>query len=77
MLKEDGVIEFKTDNVPLFEWSLTQTPGTAFQLALETHDLHADEALMQGNVMTEYEEKFSELGHPICKMILCRKQTNG
>lgn len=74
VLKKDGVIEFKTDNVALFDWSLTQTPGTPFHVMLETHDLHADEELMQGNVMTEYEEKFSARGNPICKMVLKREQ---
>mgnify|MGYP000081469724 CR=1 FL=1 len=33
-----------------------------------TFDLHGDEKLVQGNVMTEYEEKFSSQGNPICKM---------
>ena len=37
-----------------------------------TYDLHTDEALMQGNIMTEYEEKFSAAGNPICKYIICR-----
>ena len=35
-----------------------------------TFDLHADERLMQGNVMTEYEERFSAAGNPICKYII-------
>ena len=74
VLKSGGIIEFKTDNIPLFDWSLTQVPGSPFQLVLMTHDLHADVELMQGNCMTEYEEKFSAKGNPICKMILRKKQ---
>ena len=35
-------------------------------------DLHHDETLNQGNVMTEYEQKFSSMGNPICKMIISR-----
>ena len=37
-----------------------------------TYDLHADEKLMEGNIMTEYEEKFSAAGNPICKYIIYR-----
>ena len=37
-----------------------------------TFDLHHDEELMRGNVMTEYEEKFSSMGNPIHKMIAAR-----
>ena len=37
-----------------------------------TFDLHNDEKLMQGNVMTEYEEKFSAAGNPINKMIITK-----
>ena len=38
----------------------------------QTYDLHNDAALMEGNVMTEYEEKFSSVGNPICKYIIYR-----
>lgn len=37
-----------------------------------SYDLHADAEMMQGNVMTEYEEKFSAVGNPICKYIIYR-----
>ena len=37
-----------------------------------TFDLHHDPVLNEGNVMTEYEEKFSSLGHPIHKLIARR-----
>jgi tRNA (guanine-N7-)-methyltransferase len=37
-----------------------------------TYDLHSDASLMEGNVMTEYEEKFSSIGNPICKYIIFR-----
>lgn len=39
---------------------------------MSTWDLHADPAMNQGNVMTEYEKKFSAKGNPICKMIAGR-----
>ena len=38
-----------------------------------TKDLHNDEAMNAGNVMTEYEEKFSAMGNPIYKYIIERK----
>lgn len=37
-----------------------------------TFDLHHEDAMMEGNVMTEYEEKFSSMGNPICKLVACR-----
>ena len=37
-----------------------------------TRDLHSDPEMMQGNVMTEYEERFSSMGNPICKYIISR-----
>ena len=37
-----------------------------------TWDLHHDPAMMEGNVMTEYEERFSAKGNPIHKVILRR-----
>lgn len=40
-----------------------------WQILAYTRDLHHD-SMAAGNVMTEYEEKFSALGNPICKMII-------
>ena len=37
-----------------------------------SYDLHHDEEMVKGNVMTEYEEKFSKAGNPICKMVISR-----
>ena len=39
-----------------------------------TFDLHHDAQMSEGNVMTEYEEKFSSMGNPICKMVISRGQ---
>ena len=69
-LKPNGVIEFKTDNVGLFNFSLEEVPYAGFKLLASTYDLHHDPVLNEGNIMTEYEEKFSSLGNPICKMII-------
>ncbi len=72
ILKSDGVLEFKTDNTGLFEFSLEQVEESKWNLLASTFDLHHDELLNQGNIMTEYEEKFSSLGNPIHKMIINR-----
>lgn len=72
ILKKDGVIEFKTDNRDLFEFSLEEAPEAGWKIIASTYDLHADEKMAEGNVMTEYEEKFSSKGNPIHKMIIKR-----
>ena len=72
ILKPDGVIEFKTDNRPLFDFSLEEVREAGWQLLLCTYDLHHEEELMKDNIMTEYEAEFSAKGNPIHKMIICR-----
>lgn len=72
ILIPDGRIEFKTDNVDLFQFSLEQVEPAGWTLEASTWDLHRDEMLNEGNVMTEYEQRFSKQGNPICKMILSK-----
>ncbi|MDD3338928.1 MAG: tRNA (guanosine(46)-N7)-methyltransferase TrmB [Lachnospiraceae bacterium] len=62
-------MEFKTDNVGLFDFSLEEVQEAGWCLEVSTHDLHGDKELVQGNVMTEYEEKFSGMGNKICKLV--------
>ena len=71
-MKKEGIVEFKTDNDLLFQFSLEQVPEAGWQLAEQTWDLHNDDRLMEGNVMTEYESKFSAMGNPIHKLIAKR-----
>ena len=73
ILKKDGRIEFKTDNRALFDFAVEEAEASAFKITALSYDLHADKDMMQGNVMTEYEEKFSSMGNPICKYILERR----
>lgn len=73
VLKADGVVEFKTDNRSLFDFSLEQVPEAGWELQQHTFDLHHDPVMAAGNVMTEYEEKFSAQGNPIHKLIATRK----
>lgn len=72
VLDKKGVVEFKTDNVGLFEFSLEEIQETKWELLNHTFDLHSNDEMMLGNVMTEYEAKFSAMGNPIHKMIANR-----
>lgn len=72
ILHDDGTIEFKTDNKKLFEFSLEEIKESKWNLVAHTFDLHHDSVLSDGNIMTEYEEKFSLKGNPIHKLIASR-----
>ena len=65
-----GRIEFKTDNTDLFDFAVAELEGEPWKVIAVTRNLHADPALNEGNVMTEYEEKFSAMGNPIYKYII-------
>ena len=56
ILAAGGVVEFKTDNKELFDFSLEEAKERGWVVTDYTYDLHQDEILNQGNVMTEYEE---------------------
>lgn len=71
-LSGDGTIEFKTDNDDLFAFSLTEVKEAGWKLNAVTFDLHNDTELNNGNIMTEYEERFSSQGNPIHKLIASR-----
>lgn len=73
IVAQGGKIEFKTDNRALFDFAVEELERSAWKAEVITYDLHADEKLMQGNIMTEYEEKFSAAGNPICKYVLVRR----
>lgn len=66
ILRQGGEIRFKTDNRDLFEYSLFQFPKAGYTLSQVTRDLHAQG--IQG-VMTDYEEKFYQLGTPINRCV--------
>ena len=73
-LKKDGVLEFKTDNRELFDFALGELSPAGWEAVKVTRDLHRDSEMAEGNIMTEYEEKFSSKGNPIYKYIIKRKQ---
>ncbi len=73
ILALEGNIEFKTDNKDLFDFSVEEINNhPLWHLDAVTYDLHNDAEMNAGNVMTEYEEKFSSQGNPICKLIASR-----
>ncbi|WP_226677572.1 tRNA (guanosine(46)-N7)-methyltransferase TrmB [Mesobacillus jeotgali] len=63
ILVKDGEIHFKTDNQGLFEYSLVSFSQYGMKLNYVSLDLHNSD--FEGNVMTEYEEKFSSRGSRI------------
>lgn len=72
ILQKDGRLEFKTDNFDLFRFAVEELAPAGWHAEALTYDLHGDRELMEGNVMTEYEERFSSMGNPICKYIIAR-----
>ena len=73
ILAPGGWIEFKTDNQDLFTFSLEEAASARWIILVRTRDLHHDPLLNAGNIMTEYEERFSAQGNPICKMVITRE----
>ncbi len=63
ILIDNGEIHFKTDNQGLFEYSLTSFSAYGLLLTYVSLDLHSSD--YEGNIMTEYEEKFSKKGQRI------------
>ena len=72
VLAADGQIEFKTDNMDLFDFSLESVEEAGWKLVGCSWDLHHDPTMNEGNIMTEYEEKFSAKGNPIYKLVAIR-----
>ena len=72
VLSKDGYIQFKTDNRDLFDFSVeTVNESATWHIDEITYDLHHSDQL-EGNVMTEYEMKFTALDHPICRFVISR-----
>ena len=71
LLKQGGVLRFKTDNVGLFDFTLEELQDIGVTPDIVTRDLHASE-WNEGNVVTEYEAAFSSKGVPINMLELTR-----
>lgn len=68
VVKEGGEFHFKTDNAPLFAFSLEEFAACGLETKNVTDDLHRDGPV---GIMTGYEEKFYALGTPIhrCEVV--------
>ena len=62
LLPEGGAVWFKTDNEPLFDWSLESFRGCGWTLA----------DMPEGTPMTDYEARFTEMGLPIHRVVATR-----
>lgn len=69
ILKPNGSLYFKTDNLDLFNFGLEEFAFCALQVVEQTNDLH--NSTVENLVKTEYEEKFQRLGMPInfCQVV--------
>ena len=67
VLRRSGDLHFKTDNLPLFEFSLREFTRNGFLLVDTFRDLHGAGPV---GIMTDYELKFHNMGMPICKCII-------
>ena len=67
VLRADGELRFKTDNMGLFDYSLETMAAEGWHLSEVTHDLHA--LGEPDNIMTEYERKFSARGAKIGRLV--------
>ena len=66
ILCTEGRVIFKTDNRPLFDFSLEQLQEAGWHADYVSYHLH-ENGPAADNIMTEYEQKFYALGNPICK----------
>lgn len=66
IMKNDGVICQKTDNMHFFEYSIEQFSACGFKLSNISLDLHNSD--FEGNIVTEYENKFASMGCPIYRL---------
>lgn len=66
ILKDGAEIHQKTDNIHFFEFSLESFSNNGFAFKNISLDLHKSD--FEGNIETEYEQKFSSLGFPIYRL---------
>lgn len=69
LLKKDGLIEFKTDNLNFFNYSLSVVRENSFCLTFATKNLY-NSAHAKDNIQTEYERKWSNRGYKINKLVI-------
>jgi len=65
ILKQDGLLKYKTDNIDLFKWSLEQLVAQKWRLNELSFDLHESDLSDEYKIKTYYEERFTGQGLPI------------
>lgn len=73
LLKPDVGIFQKTDNREFFEFSIQEFSEYGFVLRNVSLDLHRSD--FEGNIVTEYEQRFSEMGMPIYRLEAWKRET--
>ncbi len=66
LLKEGAEIHQKTDNMHFFEFSIEEFSAAEYKIKNVSLDLH--NSGFEGNIVTEYEKRFSDLGQPIYRL---------
>ena len=66
LMSKGAEIHQKTDNMHFFEFSIEQFSQNGFAIKNLTFDLH--NSGFEGNIVTEYEQKFLDLGQPIYRL---------
>lgn len=72
LLIPGGKVQIKTDNDQLFAFTEEEVPNTPYTILNKSYDLHHS-PLVEGNIMTEYEKKFSAKGKNINIMVIASK----
>ena len=72
ILVDGGEIHQKTDNMGLFEFSIENLSQNGFTIKNVSLDLHKSD--FEGNIVTEYEKRFSDLGQPIYRLEALNKK---
>lgn len=70
LLTDNGEIHFKTDNLPLFEWSVSRFQEEGWELRKISVNLHEDGVR---GILTDYEKKFMQEGVPIKHLIAVKR----
>ena len=66
VIKPGGVIEFKTDNLALFDWTLEHYAEIGIKIDAFTHDLYNSDLLSEETgIPTTYEKRFRDMGEKI------------
>lgn len=71
LLPIGGEIHFKTDNRPLYDWSVEQLQSEGWMLKEQTNDLHRDGVC---GIMTDYEAKFHAENVPINRLVAVKAE---